>query len=110
METEGVPWLFALVTAAWFWWMADRAHRTRTLWAVGGGAFGLVFSTLVLGLGRSRRMAFSEHQRSISDLKWELAAAVVIFIGGWIVTAGLHRYHLALWRKFRPGTTAPEPT
>ena len=42
METEGVPWLFALLTAAWFWWMANRANRTRTLWAVGGGAFGIV--------------------------------------------------------------------
>jgi hypothetical protein len=109
MEIEGAPWLFALVTAAWFWWMANRGKRTRTLWAVGGGAFGLVISALVIGLARARRIAFSDHQRVISDLKWEVLAAVVIAILGWMLTSSLHRHHLALWRKFRPASPSPEP-
>jgi hypothetical protein len=109
METEAAPWLFALVTAAWFWWMADRANRTHTLWAVGGGAFGLVASALILGLGRARRIGFSDHHGFISELKWEVLAVVVVLIGGWILTAGLHRHHLALWRRLNPGTATAEP-
>jgi len=110
MEIEGVPWLFALVTASWFWWMADRAKRTRTLWAVGGGAFGLVISALVIGLGRGRQIAFSDHQRVISELKWDLLAAVVIGILGWMLTSSLHRHHLALWRRLKPANPVPEPS
>src|SRR6516162_3023560 len=109
METEGAPWLFALLTAAWFWWMANRANRTRTLWAVGGGAFGLVISTLILGLGRARTIPISDHQRSVSQFKWAIVAALVIVIAGWVLTSGLHRHHLALWRRFRPASATPAP-
>jgi hypothetical protein len=110
METEGAPWLFALLTAAWFWWMANRANRTRTLWAVGGGAFGLVISTLILGLGRARSLPISDQHRSVTQLKWAIVAAVVIIIAGWVLTSGLHRHHLALWRRFRPASAAPSPS
>src|SRR5690349_4240712 len=110
MEIEGTPWLFAFVTAAWFWWMADRAKRTRTLWAVGGGAFGLVISALVIGLGRARQIAFSDQQRVSSELKWDLLAAVIIAILGWLLSSSLHRHHLALWRKLKPANPVPEPS
>jgi len=110
MEIEGTPWLFALATAAWFWWMADRAKRTRTLWAVGGGAFGLVISALVIGLGRARQIAFSDQQRVSSELKWDLLAAVIFAILGWLLSSSLHRHHLALWRKLKPANPVPEPS
>jgi hypothetical protein len=97
--------------------MANRAGRTRTLWAVGGGAFGLVASALLIGLGRAQSIAFSDHERGASELKWQAAALVVIVVGGWILSSGLHRHHLAIWRRIKsrsatvePPSPAPKPT
>lgn len=116
MEIGITPWLLAIVTAAWFWWMAKRAGRNVTLWAVGGAAFGLVASTIVLGLGHAVGIAFSDQQRRAHHLKWTAAAVGIIVVGGWALTSGLHRHHLMLWRKIRgegpnsaPKETKPGP-
>ena len=101
MEIARIPWLLAIVTAGWFWWMAKRAGRNVTLWAVGGAAFGLVVSTLVLGLGHAASIPFSDQQRRAQQLKWTAAAVGLILVGGWALTSGLHRHHLILWRKIR---------
>ena len=109
METERIPWLFAIVTAAWFGWMAGTAGRTKTLWAIGGAAFGLVVSTLVLGLGHAVRIPFSDHARSIADIKYIILAAVLIGLVGWMLTSSLHRHHRLILRSLKPGAGAPEP-
>jgi hypothetical protein len=104
METERIPWLFAILTAAWFGWMASRADRTWVLWAVGGAAFGLVISSLVIGLGRASSIPFSEHERQIAELKWIGVVLALIALGGWLLTSSLHRHHLAMWQKLRPSS------
>ena len=104
MQTEGVPWIFAVLTSGWFGWMAYRAGRSWMIWAVGGAAFGLVGSTLVLGLGHASSIPFSEHQRRMDQLKWIAAAALLIALIGWLLTAGLHR--LFLHKKATPPASA----
>ena len=108
MEIGAIPWVLALVTAAWFGWMAYRADRNATLWVVGGAAFGLVISTIVLGLGQASTIPFSDQQRTAEQIKWTTAAILIIAVGGWALSSGLHRHHLKLWQKIRPGAeTAP---
>src|SRR5258707_13728807 len=92
METEQLPWLFAGLTAGWFGWMASRAGRSWALWAVGGAAFGLVASTVVIGLGKAGSIPYSEQQGSLDRFKWIAAAFLLIGAVGWLLTAGLHRH------------------
>lgn len=105
MEIGAIPWLLAVITAGWFGWMAQRAARNVTLWAVGGAAFGLVVSTIVLGLGHASSIPFSDHDRAVDQFKWTTAAVVIIGVGGWALSSGLHRHHLKLWRRFTKGTS-----
>jgi hypothetical protein len=106
METERLPWLLAVLTAAWFAWLAHRMGRNLIIWAVGGGAFGLVTSTLVIGLGHATTIPFSEHERKVAEMKWAIAAAMLIGVIGWMLTAGLHRHRQFLWQKPQP---VPDP-
>jgi hypothetical protein len=108
MELGNVPWLLALLTAAWFGWMAWNAARNWILWAVGGAAFGLVASTIVIGLANAASIPFSDHDRHIDHVKWTAAAVIVILVLGWALSSGLHRHHLALWRILWPDSTASE--
>jgi MFS family permease len=110
MEIGMAPWLLALLTAAWFGWMAHRQGRNIALWGVGGFAFGLVISTLVLGLGQARTIPFSDHERKVDQIEWTVAAVVLIAAVGWLLTASLHRHHVAVWRKFKPGADSTDLT
>lgn len=92
METEKLPWLFAVLTAAWFGWMANRAGRNWALWAVGGAIFGLVVSTLMIGVGSALSIPYSHDQTATDHLKWMAVAAILILAVGWLLTAGLHRH------------------
>lgn len=87
-----MPWLFAVATAGWFGWMARRAGRSWALWAVGGGAFGLVVSTLMIGLGLAMSIPYSEHQVASDAFKWIVVALLLVSGVGWLLTAGLHRH------------------
>ena len=101
METERLPWLFAILTACWFGWMAHRAERSWALWAVGGAIFGLVASTIVIGLGNAVSLPYSMHERTVHGLKWTLAGAVFIVVVGWMLTSSLHRMHVSIWRRIK---------
>ncbi|HZR21726.1 MAG TPA: hypothetical protein VFE51_30870 [Verrucomicrobiae bacterium] len=110
METFQLPWLFAILTAIWFGWMANRAGRTWVLWAVGGAAFGLVASTLVIGLGNASSIPYSEHQAMMDRLAWITAAALLILSIGWLLTAGLHRHRLLMDQQARESASSREST
>lgn len=107
METEQLPWLFAGLTAAWFGWMAARAGRSPALWAVGGAAFGLVASTVVIGLGRARMIPYSDSQVSLDRIKWIVAAFLLVVAVGWPLTAGLHRHRLRAQQQAQSEANAP---
>ena len=110
MEIGKIPWLLAFLTALWFGWMASRAARNWILWAVGGAAFGLVTSTIVIGLLRAGSIPFSDQQRQVDHIKGALVAAILILIGGWLLTSSLHRHHLAIWRILKPDLPAQPKT
>ena len=110
MELGPIPWLLTILTAGWFGWMANRAGRTWILWAVGGVAFGLVTSTIVLGLGQAANIPFSDHERRVDQAEWATVAVLLILIIGLALTSNLHHHHLAIWRKIRPGQGSTEPT
>jgi len=101
--------MLAVLTAAWFGWMASRAGRNWILWAVGGAAFGLVTSTIILGLAQAASIPFSIRERKLDRLEWTMAAVAVIGLGGWALTSSLHRHHLIIWRKIRPSSGSEEP-
>jgi hypothetical protein len=102
MELGFFPGLLAGLTAGWFGWMAHRAGRNRTLWAVGGAAFALITSTIVFGLGRSVSIPYSAHERAVDHFEWVVSAVALIGVVGWLLTLGLHRHHLVLWRTIKP--------
>jgi hypothetical protein len=64
------------------------------LWAIGGATFGLVISTIMIGLGRASTIPYSDHHATIAGLKWIVVAVLLILAVGWLLTAGLHRHHL----------------
>ncbi len=110
MQTEQLPWLFALLTGAWFGWMASRAGRSKALWAVGGAAFGLVLSTIVIGLGRASSIPYSQHHAQM-DRFWSAAIAALVILGvGWLLTASLHRHRMAFEQQTKMPPTAPPPS
>jgi hypothetical protein len=109
MDIGIIAWLLAILTAGWFGWMANRAGRNWVLWAVGGAAFGLVASTTIIGLEQSASIPFSYHERRMDHIKWTALAAVFIAVAGWALTASLHRHHLRLWQKIRPGSGSGAP-
>ena len=105
-----IPWILTVVTALLFGWMAWRAERNWVLWALGGGLFALVSSTIVFGLGHASTVPFSERERSALQLQWAIISVVLLVVIGWLLTLSLHRQHLLLWRLFRPGTAQLSPT
>lgn len=104
-----IPWILAVLTALWFGWMAWRAERNWVLWVIGGGLFALVTSTIIFGLGHASTTPFSEHARSALQLDWTIISIVLILVIGWLLTLGLHRQHLLIWRLFRPESTTVTP-
>ncbi len=105
---EYTPWALALATAVWFTWLAHRAGRSLVQWAITGLVFGLATATIVLGLFHAAGIPYSDQQRTVMHFKWTVAAVVVIAVLGWVVTAGLHRHHLKLWRRATGATPPPK--
>ena len=59
--------------------------------------FGLVTSTVVLGLGQAVFMPFSHEAYVAFLLKVILGTILIIWLPGWFFTAGLHHQPLRLW-------------
>lgn len=107
-----VPWVLAVVTACCFGLLAVEAGRIWELWAIAGGVFALVTSTFIFGLCQAVAIPFSDHELMILHLKWTLVCGVVVGALGWLLTLGLHRQHLVLWKKFTADSalTSTTPT
>jgi hypothetical protein len=108
MELSFIPWLMAALTAVWFGWLAKTAGRNSTLWAVGGAAFALVVSTIVIGLGQAVSIPYSDSQRTADHVKWIASAVGLIAVLGWFLTSGIHRKNMALLRG-QPSTPESGP-
>jgi hypothetical protein len=89
-----MPWLVAAVTAAWFGLMARRVQASIALWALGGGFFALIVTTIVWGLGQASSIPFSDRDTTVFHVRWTLESAVLVAIGGGLLALQL--------RKLRP--------
>lgn len=79
-----------------------RVGKNWTLWGLAGGAFGLVSSTCVLGLGQATAIPFSDQARAVLQMEWTLAAIAVILLVGGVFTWNL-------WLKSRREVTETRP-
>ncbi len=103
MSITIIPWVLACATAAWFTLLAMRAGKSWALWGLAGGAFGLVSSTCVLGLGHATGIPFSDAASRAQHVEWTLAAIAIILIVG-----GLFTWNV--WRKSRLEVTETKGT
>ena len=74
------PWIIAGLTAAWFGFLAHRAGRSVTLWALGGGFFGLTVTTIVWGVGQAAAIPFSDQDRTNFRIWWAVGALVIVAV------------------------------
>ncbi len=88
-----IAWLLALATALWFGLMAFKAHRAWGLWAVGGGLFALVTTTIVLGLEEAAFIPFSSREAALFHWRAVGISILIILVFGWLFTMGLHQQH-----------------
>ena len=79
------------IAAIWFGVLAVRAGRNWVLWALTGGLFGLVSSTIVFGLGHATSIPFSDEERTAAHIKWVLVAAGLISVVGGVLTWNVSR-------------------
>ncbi len=86
-----LPWLFCVVTAAGFGWMAHRARRSRGLWAAGGALLGLVAATMVEGLSQAAFIPMSHAAVVAFHFRVIVFATVSVGLLGWLCTFSLRR-------------------
>ena len=104
------PWALCLAAAIWFGWMARGAGRNWILWALGGGMFALLASTIVIGLMHAGIIALSHDAQTLLDFGSVALAGVMVMVLGWFFTDNLHRHHRSFlaWLKTRFGQNAPD--
>ena len=101
MSVNIVPWFFAAATAIWFAVMAARAHRGWVLWAIGGGLFALVVTTIVFGLSRATLIPISHETTVHVRIRAILLSLLLVLAFGWIFTNNLHGHLSKLWNALK---------
>ncbi len=107
MSITIIPWLLACGTAVWFGLLAVRAGKSWPLWGLAGGAFGLVSSTCVMGLGQATGIPFSDEARTALHVEWTLTAIAIILLVGGLFTWNLWRKSRRQITETRPAAAAP---
>jgi hypothetical protein len=106
-----LPWVAGLVTAVCFGFLAARAKVNWVLWGVGGACFGLLTTTVVVGLGEAVFIPMS--QEAVGQFKMKCVAVTVVLLAvfGWIFTISLHGYLLPFcrWGRKPAAKTSPPP-
>jgi hypothetical protein len=74
------PWIIAALAAAWFAFMAHRAGRSVTIWALGGGFFGLTVTTIVWGVGQAEAIPFSDQDGTTFQIRWTVEAFAIVAV------------------------------
>ena len=99
-----IPWPVAVVTAVWFALMAVKARKNAALWAIGGGALGLIVTTIIMGLAQAVFIPMVDDQVAPYRIKMAILAVLVVFAVGWLFAGSLHPHLLAMFKR------SPEPT
>jgi hypothetical protein len=110
-----IPWSFSVVTALCFVLMARKAGRNCFQWATLGGAGSLVITTATLGAAEAAFIPTSREAYVIFCTKVLLVAFLLNVLPGWLITASMHRQHVALinvakglWAKVYHAPTSQE--
>jgi len=82
MSISTVPWVVACVTALGFGLLARRTGRRWSLWALAGGFFALIVSTIVWGLGQAASIPYSDHDVSVFHIRWTVEAIIIVAVCG----------------------------
>src|SRR5213078_4122516 len=93
-----LPWIFALLTALAFAFIAWRTRQGPLFWGLAGAIHGLVTSTIILGLGDAAHISLSRESAQAFLMKELFLTTVAIVLLGWVFTLALHRNHLLIWR------------
>jgi len=96
-----VPWVLCILVGLWFALLARRTARNWVLWMVGGAAFTLVVSTIVVGLNHAVLLPISHEASTWYCIRTIVQATVLVFALGWLFTMGLHGQHIPLVSKLR---------
>jgi hypothetical protein len=88
-----LPWLTSLGAAVWFGIMAYRGGRNWALWVVGGALFGLVTTTLILGVAEAAFIPLSHDALVHFHVVIAIVAVLVVAVLGWLFTLDLQRSH-----------------
>src|SRR5215472_12640900 len=101
MTINIAPWIFAALTAVAFAVLASRANRNRVLWAIGGGLFALVVTTVVFGLYRATLIPISSATTVHVRIRAMLLSFLLILVFGWIFTNNLHGHLGNAWSALK---------
>ncbi len=103
MTINIAPWCFAALTAIWFGVLASRAQRNWVLWALGGGLFALVVTTIVFGLSRATLIPISYETATHVRLRAAVISFLLLLVFGWIFTNNLHGHLSDTWSALKKG-------
>jgi len=101
MTVNIAPWFFAAATAVCFGVLAHRSQRNRILWAIGGGLFALVVTTIVFGVSRASLIALSHETTVHARIRAILISFLMVLVFGWIFTNNLHGHLSNLWSALK---------
>lgn len=96
------PWIFMVLAAAWFGWMAHGRNRSIFLWAVAGALLGLLATTFAEGLAHATAVPYSEAQRAAHRFYALISSGVLIAGVGLLL-------HFYLRPGIAPASTATSP-
>ena len=69
----------------------------------------MLVSTIVLGISNAQFLPVSREAIEAHQVKSVAAALVVILLLGWLVTIGLHRHPLRIWKALSKQAGGPPP-
>ena len=101
MTINIAPWFFAAVTAIAFAVLASRARRGWGLWAIGGGLFALVVTTIVFGVSHATLIALSHETTVHVRIRAILLSFLLVLVFGWIFTNNLHGHLSNIWSALK---------
>jgi hypothetical protein len=81
--------------------LAHRSQRNRILWAIGGGLFALVVTTIVFGVSRASLIALSHETTVHARIQAILISFLLVLVFGWIFTNNLHGQLSNAWSALK---------
>ena len=85
------PYVIGLLAAICFGFMKFKIDQTWSLWAIGGGIFGLVTATIISGLANAVAVPNTDAVRNKDQLVGLVIAVIIIATVGFLLQASRHK-------------------